>query len=130
MRVRLGKIVGVWKHLHHCWNVVVLIWVSGIIGWLISVLATWSITKNKGWDVSDTPLSWAFDHLAITLPVVGVFLAFTILVRLASIQVAKESKATAIQPAHHSPELNSQDRTRLHQYLTQWYKEFLGNRSS
>lgn len=127
MWARLGKIIGAWKRLRHCWNFVVGIWVSIFLGFGINVVASWSITKHKLWDLSDTPLGWLLDHLAIPLPVIGAFLAFTILVRLASVQAAKESEATAILSAHRSPGLNSQDRTRLCQYLAQWYQEFLAD---
>lgn len=127
MRTRLGKIVGAWKYLYHCWNIVVLIWVGVALAWLINVFTDWSTTKFKDWDVTDTPFEWILNHLAITLPAAGAFLAFTILVRVALVQVTKENNAIAIQPAHHAPELDLRDRARLCLYLTQWYKEFLEN---
>ncbi|HEU5379981.1 MAG TPA: hypothetical protein VFV38_31550 [Ktedonobacteraceae bacterium] len=128
MRAWLGKRIGAWiRPLRHCWKFMKLMWLSVILGFVTSVGASWFLTKHKLWDVSDTPFGWLLDHLAITLLGIGGALAFTILVRFAFIQEEKKRKATVMVSAHHSPSLDTQDRTRLCQLLAQWYQEFLSD---
>ena len=126
MGKRPGQAISAWiRPLRYCWKPIALLWVGIIFGIFCSTFAAWLITKHKLWDVSDTPLGWLRDHLAIVLPLAGALLVFTGLAGLATFQAAKQHAVQAAPLSSLPPARAQQNRARMRERLAQWYLDFL-----